>query len=268
MALTWFYNIHDGHIMLNHTGGLPDFANNVCFYPELKAGVCWLSNLRDGSGWRPPSPKVLRIVLDEKPSFRGLQIIPDNWERICGVYGDEVRQVIVGIQNGYITLNNRVFLERISDTRYTAHGMSNDGNEVTIEYSDSGETKCINIGTSTLYRYSPTIPDIDKKLVLKGKWRGEFYDSFGFHTIEIIVTEETKGTIMGPHGETLPLDKFLAKEGKILGSFIYKLPEKFARWGTLDSREVNLDLSAISGKLKGFLRSGGASIPITMVKTT
>ncbi|MCK4583635.1 beta-lactamase family protein, partial [Candidatus Bathyarchaeota archaeon] len=49
MGLTWFYSIHDGHVMLNHTGGLPDYTNNVCFYPAEGVGVCWLSNLQDGS---------------------------------------------------------------------------------------------------------------------------------------------------------------------------------------------------------------------------
>ncbi len=53
MALSWFRNIHDGHAMLSHTGSMPGFTNHVAFYPDQKMGVCWLSNLNDGTAWKP-----------------------------------------------------------------------------------------------------------------------------------------------------------------------------------------------------------------------
>jgi CubicO group peptidase (beta-lactamase class C family) len=265
MGLTWFYSIHDGHVMLNHTGGLPDFTNNICFYPEQKVGVCWLSNLQDGSGWRPPSPTVLRIILEEKPSYgEGFQKVPVNWDKICGVYGDETRQVTLGIQNGYITINNMVLLERVDDNYYVAHGPSNDGYELTIEYGDDGQAKNISFGTTSLPRYTPVIPYIDKSLDLEGKWKGEYNDSSGFHTLELVIKDEAHGIIGEPQGEPSILDEFSAKDGKVSGAFRYTFPEEYARWGTSNYIDVSLELSAISGHLKGVLRSRISVIPITL----
>jgi hypothetical protein len=54
--------------MLSHTGGLPGFTNHVAFYKDLGICISWLSNLNDGSGWRPPAPTALRIIAGE-PAF-------------------------------------------------------------------------------------------------------------------------------------------------------------------------------------------------------
>jgi len=269
MGLSWFYSIHDGHVMLNHTGGLPDFTNNVCFYPEEKVGVCWLSNLQDGSGWRPPSPTVLRIVMDEKPGFEdGFQSVPANWDKICGIYGDETRQVRVGVQNGYLAIDNRVFLERLDDAHFIVHGVANDGYELTIEYGDDEKAKSINYGTITLHRYIPVRLEIDKELELIGKWIGEYNDSHGFHTLELVVKDETNGTLREPQGEPVPINEFNAKDGKVSGAFKYVLPKGYAQWGTRDYITYRLELSAVKGNLKGFLKSHVSSIPITMIKHT
>ena len=269
MGLTWFYSIHDWHVMLNHTGGSPDFTNNVCFYPEKKVGVCWFSNLQDGSGWRPPSPTVLRIVLDEKSSLgEGFQKVPINWDKICGVYGDETRQVTFGIRNGYLTMDNLVILERIDDTCYVGHGPMNDGYEFTIEYGDDDQAKRISFGTTSLLRYIPVIPDIDKSLDLEGKWKGEYFDSSGFHIIELEVKDEANGTIGEPQGETMILGDFNAKEGKVSGAFRYTFPKEYIRWGTSDYVDVRLELSAIGGQLKGALRSHVSVIPVTLKRVS
>jgi CubicO group peptidase (beta-lactamase class C family) len=266
MGLTWFYNIHDGHVMLNHTGGLPDFTNNVCFYPEQKVGVCWLSNLQDGSGWRPPSPTVLRLVLNEKPRFgTSFQKVPNNWEKICGVYGDETRQVMLGIQNGYITLNNGL-LEKIDDTHFIVHGPSNDGNELAIEYRDDGYSESIIIGTTIMNRYTRIIPEIDKDLKLQGKWVGEYYNSSGFHTLELDIKNNEKTTLCELHGDLMNLKNFKAEKGKISGSFRYLLPKEYARWGTKDHIDINLELVATEGQLKGLIKSYQSSIPITLIR--
>jgi len=199
MGLTWFYSIHDGHVMLNHTGGLPDYTNNVCFYPLEGLGVCWLSNLQDGSGWRPPSPTVLRMVLGEKPTYgAGFQMVPINWDKICGVYGDETRQTVLGVRNGYLTMDNTVLLDRIDDAIYLAHGPSNDGYEVTLEYSGDGQAKSISFGTTTIPRYTPETPKVDTSADLKGNWRGEYYDSSGFHIVEISIEDEERDMVKGP----------------------------------------------------------------------
>jgi hypothetical protein len=269
MGLTWFYSIHDGHVMLNHTGGLPDFTNNLCFYPKEKAGVCWLSNLQDGSGWRPPSPTVLRIIMEEKPRFGdGFQKIPENWDKICGLYGNEARQIPVSIQNGYLALNNRMFLERISDLTYIIRGLTSDGYELTIEYDEDEKAKSISFGTTTLQRYYSVKPMIDTNVELTGKWKGEYNDSHGFHKLELVITDEANGTIKDAKGETVPIDEFSATKGKVTGAFRNNLPREYARWGITDYIDVGLELSAIGGHLKGYLKSNVSTISISFNKTT
>jgi CubicO group peptidase (beta-lactamase class C family) len=269
MALTWLYSIHDGHVMLNHTGGLPDYTNNVCFYPAEGVGVCWLSNLQDGSGWRPPSPTVLRIVMGEKPSFgESLQMVPGNWDKICGVYGDETRQTVLGVRNGYLTMDNAVLLERIDDTRYRAHGPSNDGYEVTFEYGADGQAESVCLGTTVLPRYTPETPQIDTNLELKGTWTGEYYDSSGFHTLELIIEDETHGSVKETSGETIVLEELKASSGEITGAFRYSRPKEYARWGTSDYDDVNIELNAVGGRLRGVLRSRGMATRITLEKTS
>ena len=259
MGLTWFYSIHDGHVMLNHTGGLPDYANNVCFYPAEGVGVCWLSNLQDGSGWRPPSPTVLRMVLGEKPVFgAGLQMVPGNWDKICGVYGDETRQTVLGVRNGYLTMDNVVLLERIDDTRYRAHGTSNDGYEVAFEYGADGQAESVSVGTTTLPRYKPETPKVDMDLDLRGTWRGEYYDSSGFHIFELTIKDESIATVKGPGGMSITSNDFDAKAGKVTGGFSYRIPEEYARWGTKEYADANVELYAVEGKLKGTLSVGAA----------
>ncbi|MFH2109685.1 MAG: serine hydrolase domain-containing protein [Candidatus Bathyarchaeota archaeon] len=269
MGLTWIHSIHDGHVMLNHTGGLPDFTNNVCFYPEEKVGVCWLSNLQDGSGWRPPAPTVLRIAHGDKPAFgAGLQTVPENWDNICGLYGDETHQLALAVRNGYLTLDNNVVLERVDDTRYRARGPSNDGYEVTMEYGKDGKTKSISWGTTYLARYLPEAPEIDADLELKGTWRGEYHDSSGFHTLELTVQDEDHGSIRDPQGETMVLENFKTAAGKVAGGFRYQLPKEYARWGTSDYADVSLELRAVGGELRGVLRSRGGATLVTLNKVS
>jgi CubicO group peptidase (beta-lactamase class C family) len=269
MGLTWFYSIHDGHVMLNHTGGLPDYTNNVCFYPAEGVGVCWLSNLQDSSGWRPPSPTVLRMVLREKPSFgASLQMVPGNWDKICGVYGDETRQTVLGVRNGYLTMDNAVLLERIDDVRYRAHGPSNDGYEVTFEYGADGQAESVSLGTTVLPRYTPETPRIDTNLELKGTWKGEYYDSSGFHTLELIIEDETHGSVKETGGETIGLEELKAASGEITGAFRYSRPREYARWGTSDYDDVSVELIAVNGKLRGVLRSRGVATRITFEKAS
>ncbi len=268
MALTWFYSIHDGHVMLNHTGGLPDYTNNVCFYPEEGVGVCWLSNLQDGSGWRPPSPTVLRMVMGETPSIDvSLQRVPDNWDKICGVYGDKTRQTVLGVRNGYLAMDNAVLLERIDDAKYKAHGPSYDGYEVTLEYGADGRAESLSVGTTTLPRYTPETPKVDTDMELNGTWRGEYYDSNGFHTLELVIEDETHGSVKETGGEPIGLEQLKADSGKITGSFRYSRPKEYARWGTSDYEDVSIELNAVKGKLRGVLRQRGMATQITLEKT-
>lgn len=258
MALTWFYTIHDGHVMLSHTGGLPDYTNHVCFYPELGVGVCWLSNLQDGSGWRPPSPTVLKMVAGEEPIFEGLQVVPGNWDKICGIYGDETRQSVVAVRNGYLMMDDAVLLQRVDDARYVAHGPSHDGYEVTFEYDVGGEAERLSVGTSTLPRYRPMEPRVDTDMDLRGAWRGEYYDSSGFHVIDLVIEDEATATVNGPTGERVTPSEFEAKDGRIACVFRYRIPEEYARWGTRENADVDVKLYAVEGRLKGTLAVGGS----------
>ena len=267
MALTWFYSIHDGRVMLNHTGGLPDYTNNVCFYPREGVGVCWLSNLQDGSGWRPPSPTVLRVVAGEKPSIGpSLQRVPRNWDKICGVYGDETRQTVLAVRNGYLTMDDAVLLDGIDDARYVAHGPSYDGYEVTFEYGADGRAVCFSVGTTTLPRYTPETPKVDTETELKGTWRGEYYDSSGFHDFELAIEDEATATVKGPRGESVTPGGFEAKNGAVAGVFSYRIPEEYARWGTKEHADVNVELYAIGGKLVGTLSIGNSKTPLELEK--
>jgi CubicO group peptidase (beta-lactamase class C family) len=267
MALTWFYSIHDGRVMLNHTGGLPDYTNNVCFYPGEGVGVCWLSNLQDGSGWRPPSPTVLRMVAGEEPPIGAdLQTVPGNWDKVCGVYGDETRQTVLAVRNGYMTMDDAVLLERIDDARYVAHGPSYDGYEVTFEYGADVRAVCFSVGTITLSRYTPEAPKMDTDIELKGVWRGEYYDSSGFHEFELVIEDEATATVKGPSGESITPGEFGAKNGEVAGVFSYRIPEEYARWGTKEHAHVNVELYAVGGKLVGILGIGSSKTRLELEK--
>ncbi len=268
MGLTWFYTIHDDHIMLNHTGGLPDFTNNVCFYPYEKVGVCWLSNLQDGSGWRPPSPTVLRIALDEVPQVepRAFQTIPENWEAISGYYGDELNKTKIQPLNGFMVMDENLLLERTSKSIYRVHGTSHDGDELTFEYNEDGSVKQFYLGTIVMPRYIPPSWAVYDTMELTGKWSGEYYDSSGFHSLELLVEGSSSGTVIAHTGEKIELEDFNAKEGKVKGTFTYNIPEEYARWGTNKLLKVDIDLLATDGKLKGVLRTTRGNAFIEMKK--
>lgn len=266
MGLTWFYTVHDGHVMLNHTGGLPDYTNNVCFYPEEKIGVCWLSNLQDGSGWRPPSPTVLRIAMDESPPIdpASLQRVPENWKIVSGIYGDELNKTVIRPENGFMKMDERLLLERISDEVFRVHGPSNDGNELTFEFNDDGSVKQFCLGTTAMPRFLPASWEVDEDLRLIGEWEGEYHDSSGFHQLELTVVGACKGTVKGPSSELIELSDFTAKDGEVKGTFSFRIPDEYARWGTREFSEIVIELKAVEGKLKGVLRTAGGGAFIEM----
>ena len=265
MGLTWFRTIHDNHVMLYHTGGLPDYTNHVCFYPEEKLGVCWLSNMQDGSGWRPPAPTVLRIALGENVKIQSLQSPPDNWEKISGVYGDETSRISIKVANGFLMLDDRQ-LEKLDETRYRVHGTSNDGEELTLEYSNDGSVVQIDLGTSYFRRYKPETPRIDVGSDLIGDWVGEYYDAYGFHNVELRIANRTNATMSGPNGEYVTLQGFRAELGQVTGQGTFRVSREYARWGTNDYVDVNLDLKAIDGKLIGLLSSQSGTEKLVLQK--
>ncbi|MCK4583475.1 hypothetical protein KAU18_09195, partial [Candidatus Bathyarchaeota archaeon] len=175
---------------------------------------------------------------------------------------------VLGVRNGYLIMDNAVLLERIDYTRYLAHGPSNDGYELTLEYDEDGQAKSISFGTTTLLRYTPETPKVDSGLELKGIWTGEYYDASGFHTLELTIEDEAHGTVKEIGGETMSVDELKAAAGKITGVFRYSRPKEYARWGTSDYYDVSLELNAINGMLKGVLRVRGMATLITLEKTS
>ena len=268
MGLTWFRTIHDGHVMLYHTGGLPDYTNHVSFYPELGLGVCWLSNLQDGSGWRPPAPTALRILSGESPSFESqrIQSVPENWDRIVGVYGDETRQSTLRYVNGFLVLDDRLILERVDDARFIVHGPGSDGEEFTVEYGGDGMVKQFDLGTGFHPRYVPEDVRLDVGAELTGEWYGEYFDSFGFHTLGLRIEGEGKAMAMDQRGEWVDLEGVRALLGRVEGGCRFRIPAEYARWGVDDWAHVSLQLAAVDGRLRGFIRTPAANIPVTLEK--
>jgi CubicO group peptidase (beta-lactamase class C family) len=264
MALTWFRNIHDGRVMLSHTGGLPDFTNHVAFYPDIEIGVCWLSNLQDGSGWRPPAPTALRIVAGESPRFDpgSIQTVPDNWRSIVGVYGDQARKSTIRFVNGYLLLDDSLILEKLDEERYVIHGPRNDGYELTFEFGEDGMAKQYDLGNAAIPRYVEEEPQIDGSAVLIGSWLGEYVDSSGFNKMELKIESPTQATVTDKKENNIPLDDFKAEDGRVEGSCTFAIPEEYARWGTRDEVEVKLGLAAVDDRLKGLIHFGGVALPL------
>lgn len=265
MGLTWFRTIHDGHVMLYHTGGLPDYTNHVCFYPEERLGVCWLSNMQDGSGWRPPAPTVLRMALGEEVRTQSLQSPPDNWEKLTGIYGDETNHLSIRVANGYLTLGDRL-LERLDDARYRIHGASNDGEELTLEYAPDGSVAQIDLETSYFRRYKPEVPKLDVGADLIADWVGEYYDAHGFHSINLRIASRDNATVNGPNDEYVSLRGFRAELGQVTGQGTFRISREYARWGVRDYVDVKVELKAVDGKLVGLLTGPGGAEKLVLEK--
>jgi CubicO group peptidase (beta-lactamase class C family) len=264
MGLTWFRTIHDGRVMLYHTGGLPDFTNHVCFYPEEGLGVCWLSNMQDGSNWRPPAPTVLRMAHGDEPPRASLQSTPNNWSKIVGVYGDETHQSTIRVVNGYLVLDEKLLLERLDDSTYRVHGPSSDGEDMTLEYGENGNVRQFDLGTSFHLRYTPTVPRVDNGADLVGTWIGEYVDAYGFHDMELRIQGRGSGVANGPNGEYVKLDGFRAELGEVKGRGSFRIPREYALWGTSDYAEVELSLKSVEGKLVGILTSNFGATKIEL----
>jgi len=264
MALTWFRNIHDGRVMLSHTGGLPDYTNHVALYPELGIGVCWLSNLQDGSGWRPPAPTALRILAGDDAPYdpKRIQTVPENWRSIIGVYGIETSRLHVRVENGYLRLNG-LYLEGVDESRYIVHGLRNDGYELTFEYDETGRAKQFDIGNSFFTRYVEEKLEIDVEANLNGIWMGEYYNSSGFHTLKLEIEDSDQASITDETGKVIQIQALTAESGVVKGSGVFEIPPEYARWGLVNEVEVNFELKAVDGGLKGLLRSPGGAIQIT-----
>jgi len=254
MALSWFRNMHDGHVMLSHTGSVPGFTNHIAFYPDLAIGVCWLSNLNDGTAWRPPAPTALRIIAGETPfNPKTIQAVPDGWSRLIGVYGKAGEKYSVKVENGYLILEgmgDKVFLERVDESRYLVHGTHYEGYELTFEFDEKGNAKQFNIENQAIPRYVEEPLAIDEKADLIGSWRGEYVHPYGFFNLDLDIESTTHGIATDMEGRKLPLTEFKAEKGKVSGTYRFAPPRDYAGWGAGEI-QAKLELAAVGNELKG-----------------
>ena len=254
MALSWFRNIHDGHVMLSHTGSVPGFTNHIAFYPDLSIGVCWLSNLNDGTAWRPPAPTALRIVAGETPfNPKTMQAVPDEWRRLIGMYGKAGEKYSVKVENGYLVLEgmgDKVFLERVDESRYLVHGTHYEGYKFTFEFDEEGTAKQFDVENQAVPRYVEEPLTINEMADLIGSWRGEYVHPYGFFSLDLDIESVTRGTATDMDGRKLPLGEFKAEKGRVTGTYRFAPPKDYAGWGA-GELQAKLELVAVGNELKG-----------------
>lgn len=257
MALTWFRSIHDGHVMLAHTGGMPGYTNHVAFYPELQIGVCWLSNLNDGTGWRPPAPTALRIAAGESAPFdpNRVQRVPEEWRKLVGTFGRRGRTIKITVKNGYLLLEGLgAYLEKLEENRYIVHGSAYDGYELTFEYDDEEEkVRQLDLWMFEYPRYVEEPVKVDEEMPLKGHWRGEYHHPYGFYHLDLVIGSTRRGMATDMDGRLTPFEEFSAEKGRVRGVYRFKPPKDYRGWMAEEFR-VEVDLHAVEGRLQGLLR--------------
>ena len=269
MGLSWFRTIHYGEVMLSHTGSVPGFTNHLAFYPDLKLGVCWLSNLNDRSSWRPPAPNALRTLLGERPAGpRALQPVPDEWEKLIGAYGTPEGQVTVAVKNGYLQfeVGGTGYLERMDGNRFLVHGTLSDGYEVTFEYGEDGYARQFDLRTEVHPRYIAKAPDIREDAELIGSWAGEYAHTYGIFTLELDIVSPDRATATDMSGERIPLSDFHAERGRVAGSCTILVPRGYADWGPSEV-QAKLELVAVNGRLEGLLTLSSKARPYRFVRS-
>jgi hypothetical protein len=124
----------------------------------------------------------------------------------------------------------------------------------------------IDLGTSYYRRYTPEVPKVDIGADLIADWVGEYYDSYGFHKVDLRIIDRNNAILNGPDGEYVTLRDFRAELGQVTGQGILRIPREYARWGTSDYADVKLDLKASNGKLMGLLSSHGGAEKLVLEK--
>jgi len=253
MGLSWFRSIHHGRVMLSHTGGVPGFANHLALYPEEKLAASWLSNLNDGTGWRPPAPNALWTLLGNDRQGR-LDTLPADWENLIGRYKSGRPEAQVRAENGYLTLDagGKTLLEKIEKDRYLIHGSSNDGYEVTFKYDPKGVAQELYLRTQVFSRYKEEEPEVDADAKLKGTWEGKYVHPYGIFPLTLKIIDESTAYITEMTGNETVFQEFIAKSGRVNGTYKTAVPVKYRGWG-VEELQSELDLLAVEGVLEGTL---------------
>jgi hypothetical protein len=214
MGLSWFRCMHYGNVVIRHTCGMLGWTSHVAFYPELKLGVIWNTNLNDGSGWRPPAMTALSMVSGDyktfDPKITRTETVPDEWRKIVGTYGSPDQTVEVKVEEGNLVMgegDGRMFLEKIEGLRYMVQGGLNDGLELTFEYDEMGRVKQFDLGTNVTPRY------------LTRSWRVIHSTTPHVFDLMLDIESETKATAINKDGSKLPVTSFEVEGQRITGSF-------------------------------------------------
>jgi len=246
MALSWFRFMHNGHVVIRHTCGMLGWTSHVAFYPDLKTGVIWNTNLNDGSSWRPPALTVLRMASGKHekfdPNVTRSETVPDEWRKIAGTYGlpDQTLEIK---EDGNLVMwegGGRVFLEKIEGLRYLVHGGLNDGLELTFEYDEKGRIKQFDLGTSVIPRY------------LTGSWRVIHTTNPLLFDFVLDIESEKQATAINADGKKMSTTSFEVDDQRIIGAFQTTDPQDIIGLSTLPPKyNVTLELQYIEDLLVG-----------------
>ncbi len=214
MGLSWFRLIHNGHIVIRHTCGMLGFTSHVAFYPDLKTGVIWNTNLNDGSGWRPPALTALSMASGEHKTFDPKTTrsdkIPDEWRKIAGTYGIPDQTLQIKVEEGNLVMGeggSMAFLQNIEGSRYMVHCGPNDGLELTFEYDEKGRIKQFDLGPSVIPRY------------LTGSWKVIHTTNPLLFDFVLDIESDKQATAINTDGGKMPTTSFEVEGQRITGSF-------------------------------------------------
>ncbi|MHA2392908.1 MAG: serine hydrolase domain-containing protein, partial [Promethearchaeota archaeon] len=214
MGLSWFRFMHYGHVVIRHTCGMLGWTSHVAFYPDLKIGVIWNTNINDGSGWRPPALTALSMASGEyktfDPKITRSEKVPDEWRKIAGTYGSPDQKIEVKVEEGNLVMgegDGRIFLEKIEGLRYIVHGGLNDGLELLFECDERGRIKQFDLGTSVTHRY------------LTKSWRVVHATNPFLFDFVLDIESEKQATARTINGRKLPITSFVVEGQRIMGSF-------------------------------------------------
>jgi CubicO group peptidase (beta-lactamase class C family) len=248
IGLTWDRYYHYDHVILKHTGGVVGVANHLAFYPDSRLGIVWLSNLQEGSGWRPPAPAALRIISGEYNEFnpKTIQknIIPDKWFKIAGDYDKEGKKQAIKIENGYLVIDekeNKIYLEEKEEDRFLIHGGLNDGLEMTFEYDSRGRVKQYDLETNITSRY------------FIGSWFINYTTNPELNDSILEIDSETHATYIDMNKEEMYIQDFTNDDNKITGNFEYNPPQEYRGWQVFHGKDLQcyIELLYIKNELQG-----------------
>jgi len=214
MGLSWFRFMHNGHVVIRHTCGMLGWTSHVAFYPDLKTGVIWNTNLNDGSGWRPPALTALSMASGEYKTFdpktTRSETVPEEWRKIAGTYGSPDQTLEIKVEEGNLVMgegDGKAFLQKIEGSRYLVHGSSNDGLELTFEYDESGRVKQFDLGPSVIPRY------------LTGTWKVIHTTNPLLFDFILDIESEKQATAISVDGKKMLITIFEVEGHRITGSF-------------------------------------------------